>query len=104
MKIFEILFWNNDPEGNCSDLQPDLPPAPFSDDMTNLANAFARSGLVKRLWNLNGWEGQTSRPAPPDAGTELIPSGTLEPTTASWQAEPVDTEPPIGRGRLVPFR
>src|ERR1700730_8762402 len=27
---------------------------------------------------------------PPDTGTELIPRGTLEPTTASWQADPVE--------------
>ena len=80
-----------------------LPP-PFSDDPTNLANAFTRSGLVKHFWNLNGSEGQPSGPAPPDAETELIPSGTLEPTTASWQAEPVETERPVGLHRLVPFR
>ena len=36
--------------------------------------------------------------------TELIPSGTLESTTASWQAEPAETEPAVGQHRLVPFR
>jgi hypothetical protein len=51
-----------------------------------------------------GCEGQPSEPAPPDAGTELIPSGTLEPTTASWEAEPVEIEPPDGLHRFVPSR
>jgi hypothetical protein len=97
MRITEILFWNNEPtEGNRPDPQLDLPPAPFSDDPTNLANAFTRRGLVKHFWNLSGSEGQPSGPAPPDAENELIPSGTLEPTTASWQAEPFATEHPLG--------
>jgi hypothetical protein len=105
MRITEILFWNNEPpEGNRSNPQLDLPSTPFSDDMTNLANAFTRSGLVKRGWNTNRWEGQPFGPAPPDAGTELIPSGTLEPTAASWEAEPVEEEPVLGPHRLAPFR
>ena len=84
MRIYEILFWNNEPtEAHRSDPQPNLPSAPFSDDPTNLANAFTRSGMVKHFWNLNGSEGQPSGPAPPNAETELIPSGTSEPTTAS---------------------
>ena len=104
MRIYEILFWNNEPaEGNSHDPQLDLPPAPFSDDPTNLANAFTRSGLVKHLWNLPGSTGQPYGPAPPD-GTELIPDGTLEPTTASWEAEPIEAEPPVGQHRLVPYR
>jgi hypothetical protein len=87
MRIKEILLWNNNStEGNRSNPQLDLPPAPFRDDPTNLANAFTRSGLVKHFWNLNGSEGQPYGPAPPDAETELIPSGTLEPTTAFWEA------------------
>jgi hypothetical protein len=32
-----------------------------------------------------------------------MPGGTLEPTTASGVAEPVETEPPVGLSRLVPF-
>ena len=105
MRISEILFWNNEPiEKYRADPQLDLPQVPFSEDLTKLANAFTRRGLVKRFWNLNGSEGQPSGPAPPDAGTELIPSGTLEPTTMSWEAEPVETEPPVGLHRLVPFR
>src|SRR6266446_5520165 len=105
MRISEILFWNNEPtERNRSHPQRDLPPVRFRDDLTNLANAFTRSGLVKHFWNLNGSGAQPSGPATPDAGTESIPSGTMEPTTASWQAEPVENEPPMGQHGLVPFR
>jgi hypothetical protein len=105
MRISEILFWSNERTlGNRSDPQPDLPPTPFSDELKNLANAFTRRGLVKHLWNPYGWEGQPSGPPPPDGGNELIPSGTLQPTTASWEAEPVEKEPPVGQHRLVPFR
>jgi hypothetical protein len=105
MRIHEILYWNNEPpEAHHSDPQLGSPPVPFSGDATNLANAFTRSGLVKSFWNVNGSEGQPSGPAPPEAETELIPSGTLEPTTASWEAEPVEGEPPPGLRRLVPFR
>jgi hypothetical protein len=105
MRLSERLFWNNEPrERNRSDPQLDLPPAPFYGGMTNLANAFTRSGLVKSFWNLNGSEGQPSGPALPDTGTELIPSGTSEPITASWQVEPVEEEPQVGQHRLVPFR
>jgi hypothetical protein len=87
-----------------ADPQSGLPPTAFSDDLTNLANAFTRRGLVKHLWNPYGWKGRPSGPTLPGAETELIPSGTLEPTTASWQAEPVETEPLVGLHRLVPFR
>ena len=104
MRIHEILFWNNEPtERNRADPQLDLPSAPFRDDLTNLANAFTRSGLVKQFWNLNGSEAQPSGPAAPDVGTESIPSGTLEPTMAFSQDEPVEEEPPVGLHRVVPF-
>jgi hypothetical protein len=104
MRIYEILFWNNEPaERNRSDPQLDLSPTPFSDP-TNLATAFTRDGLVKHLWNLNGSEGQPSGPAPPNPETELIPNGTLEPSGASWQAEPVETEPPVGEYPLDAFQ
>jgi hypothetical protein len=104
MKIHAILFWNNEPtEAHRSDSQLDLPSAPFSDDPTNLANAFTRRGLVKHFWNFQGSEGQPSGPAPPE-GTELITSGTLEPTTASWRAEPVETERTVDLHRPVPIR
>jgi hypothetical protein len=87
-----------------SDPQLGPPSAPLSDDPTNLANAFTRRGLVKSFWNLNGSEGQPLGPAPPDPGTDVIPDGTMEPTTASWEAEPVGPEPPVGQNRLDPFR
>jgi hypothetical protein len=104
MRIYEILFWNYQPtEANRSDLQSDLPPAPFSDDLTNLGNAFTRRGLVKHFWSLSGSEVQPSGPAPPDTETDLIPNSTLEPTTAPWQAEPVQTEPPVSLHRPVPL-
>jgi hypothetical protein len=104
MRIYEILSWNNDPIAR-DRAYPLLnsPPVPFGDDMINLANAFTRDGLVKHFWNFQGSEGQTPGPAPP-VGTELIPSGTLEPTTASWEAEPVETKPQVGLHRPVPFR
>ena len=105
MRIVKILFWNNEPaEADDYEPQLDQAPAQSSDDLTNLANAFTRRGLVKHLWNPNRSEGQPSGPTPPDGGTELIPSDPFEPTTASWQAEPVETEPPVGQHRLIPFR
>ena len=105
MRINEILNWNQQPAAEVRPgPQPDLSSAPFIDDPTNLANAFTRSGLVKHFWNLSGSEGQPSGPAPPNPGTDLIPDGTLEPTTASWQADAVETEPLVGPHRLVPYR
>jgi hypothetical protein len=104
MRIAEILLWNHHyTEQNGADPHLDFQAGPLS-DLSGLANAFTRRGLVKSFWNLNGSEGQPSGSAPPDAETELIPSGTLEPTTASWEAEPVETEPQVGRHELVPFR
>jgi hypothetical protein len=105
MRIYEILFWNNYPkEGYRADPPLDFPLAPFSDDLTNLANDFTRRGAVKHFWNLNGSEGQLSGPAPPDAGPELIPNATLEPTSLPLPAEPVEEEPPVGQYRIVPTR
>jgi hypothetical protein len=104
MRIYEILFWNNEPnERNRSDPELDFPPGQFGGDPTKLANAFTRSGLVKHFWNINGSEGQPSGPAPPDETTS-IPNGTLEPTTVPLQAEPVEQEPAVSQHRLVPFR
>jgi hypothetical protein len=106
MRIAEILFWNNKP-AEPKDYEPllDQPPARSSDDVTKLAAAFTKRGLVKHFWNLNGSEGQPSGPAPPDPVSELIPNGTLEPTTASWEAEPIEEKPPrVGQHRLVPTR
>src|SRR5689334_2869311 len=105
MRIFEILLWN-DYGLDESNTHPDLNSAMTlaSNNLADLANAFTRSGLVKYGWNLTGSEGQPSRPAPPDAGTELIPSGTLEPNQASWEPEPVEEQPVLGPHRLAPFR
>jgi hypothetical protein len=105
MRISEILFWNDEPtEGDRPNPQSDLPPASCSDFLPNLSNAFTRRGLVKHLWNLNGTEGEPAGLSPPDAETELIPNGALEPTAASWKADPVETEPPMGQRRFIPFR
>ena len=105
MRIAEILYWNNEPTlRNRSDPQLGQSRPSLSDDPTNLANAFTRSGLVKHFWNLNGSEGQPSGPAPPGAERELIPSGTSEQGMASWEAEPVETERPVVQHRLVPDR
>jgi hypothetical protein len=105
MRISEILNWNNEPaEPNDCEPQLDQLPARFSGDLTNLANAFTRSGLVKRGWNTNRWEHQPSGPVAPDAEPKFIPSGTLEPTRAFSQDEPVEEEPPVGLHRVVPFR
>jgi hypothetical protein len=104
MRIAEILFWNNDStEKHRADPQFHLPPLQFGDDLTSLASAFTRDGMVKHLWDLSGSEGQPLGPAPLEAGTELIPNSTLEPTTASWQAEPVETERPVDQHPLDPL-
>src|SRR5260370_26518685 len=50
-----------------------------SNDLTNLSNAFTRRGLVKHFWNLDGSEGQPSRPAPPWASP---PSSPIRPLRA----------------------
>jgi hypothetical protein len=95
MRISEVLFWSDQPlESDRAERHLDIPAARVDDDLTNLRNAFTRRGAVKHFWNLNGSEGLPSGPAQRDDETELIPNGTLEPTTASWQEEPVDTEPP----------
>jgi hypothetical protein len=105
MLIAEILFWNNQPtEPNRPDPELDLRSTAFSDAPTNLANAFTRRGLVKSFWNLNGSEGQPSGPAPPDAETDLIPRCTSEPGMASWEAEPIEAEPPVGPHRRMGLR
>jgi hypothetical protein len=105
MRIYEILNWNNDPaEEVRPHPHPHLPTIQFNNGLGNLASAFTRGGLVKHHWNLCGSEEQPSGPAPPHAGTDLIPSSALQPTTASWQAEPAEIEHPVGQQRLVGFR
>jgi hypothetical protein len=105
MRIHEILAWNNDPAAaNRSNPEIDFSQRRLG-DLTRLANAFTtRRGLVKYHWNLAGSEEEEPcGPAPPN-GTELIPDGTMEPTTASWEAEPVPKERPVGEYPLVPLR
>jgi hypothetical protein len=104
MRISEVLFWSDQPlNGDRAERHLDIPAARVDDDLTNLGNAFTRRGLVKHFWNLNGSESQPTGPAPPDAEPELIPNGTLEPTMPSWQADPVDDEPPVGLHRPIPL-
>jgi hypothetical protein len=105
MRIYEILMWTNgSAEAHRTGPHLDLPSPSFENDPANLAHAFTRRGMVKSFWKLNRSEGQPRGPAPPDAEAELIPSGTLRPTTASRQNEPFETEPPPGLHRFVPFR
>jgi hypothetical protein len=103
VRIYEILFWNNEPKENHSDPQLDLRQARYRDALTKLADAHATDWLVKHFWNLERSEYQPSGPAMPDAGTEFSQSGTLEPTTTSGHAEPVETEPPVGRLSVPPY-
>ena len=85
MRIREILFWNNGPtEQNHLEPQLYLSPDPSRELFTKLARAYAKDYLEKRFWKLNGSQRQPSGSVPLDAETELIPSGTLEPTAGSW--------------------
>jgi hypothetical protein len=53
MRIYEVLFWRNESTEEVPfDPQLNLHPVPYTDDLTNLANACTRRGLVKRLWNM----------------------------------------------------
>src|SRR5438876_2802609 len=100
MRISDVLFWSDQPlDGNLSGCHLDVPAPRVDDDLTKLGNAFTRRGLVKHFWNVSGSEGQPSGLPAPDAETELIPNGTLEPNTAFGQDEPLETEPPLGLQR-----
>ena len=105
MRISDVLFWSDQTlEVNRSGYQLDVPTPRVDDDLTNLAKAFTRRGLVKHFWNANGSEEEPSGLAAPDAETNLVPNGTLEPNTAFRQDEPLETEPVVGQYRIVPFR
>jgi hypothetical protein len=105
MRIHEIIFPNNEPaDMKRADPRLHVPPYRFDNGLANLAGAFTKDGAVKHFWYLNRLERQPAEPAPLDAEPELIPSGTLEPPNASWQAEPVETDPSVGQDRLVPFQ
>jgi hypothetical protein len=101
MKISEIVLWKDVPaEGNGSDFRLGFSSGPLESYVANLASAFtAKRGLVKYHWNVDRSEEQPSGPAPPNAGNELIPSGSLEPIPASVQAE---QEPAAGQHPLAP--
>jgi hypothetical protein len=93
MIIAEMLYWNSQStERDRPGSQLNLSPPQFTDDPRTFANAFTRRGLVKHFWNPDRSGEQPSGHAPPDPKTELIPSGTLEPTAASWEADPAETE------------
>jgi hypothetical protein len=103
MRIYEIVFWDHDPAEESRSI--DFFPGPLDNGMANLARAaFTRRGLVKHLWYTRGSEEQPSGPAPLDAGPDVIPSGTLEPTTASVPAKPVEEEPLPDQYPLVPLQ
>lgn len=105
MRIHEILLWNDDSvAAGRLDPYSDIPRVPSSDDLTKLAHAFTRRGLVKHHWNLNASEEQPFGPAPCNPEDELIPSSTVEPAMASWQAEPTEEELPAGLNTPLPFR
>jgi hypothetical protein len=105
MRIYEIVFWNSEhAKRDHVGLRPNWTSGRSKDDLTNLANAFTKGGLVKHLWNLARSQEEPPGPAPPlDVETEATPSGTLEPTMTSVQDERVE-EPLVDQYRLVPFR
>jgi hypothetical protein len=93
MRIHEIIFPNNEPaDMKRADPRLDIPQYRFDNDLSKLANAFTKHGVVKSFWYLNGSEDQPSEPAPP-TGTELMPSDNLEPAITSWKPHPGQDEP-----------
>jgi hypothetical protein len=105
MRIYEIIFWDNDPAEESRSI-PNLDiPGPLDNDLAHLARAaFTRSGLVKHLWYTRGSEEQVSGPTPLNGAPDVIPKGSLEPTTASVPAKPVEEEPLVDQYSLVPLR
>jgi hypothetical protein len=103
MRIYEVVFWNHDPTEESPSI--DFFPSPLDNDLAHLARAaFTRRGLVKHLWYSRGSEEQVSGPAPLNGDPDVIPSGTLEPTTASVPPKPVEEEPLVDHYPLVPLR
>jgi hypothetical protein len=103
MRIFEILFWGNEPtEADRSDPLLNLSQAPSGDLFTALASAYTKDRLIRRFWNEKGSELGPLRPVPPDAEAKTIASSAAEPTTASWPAEPT-AEPGVGQTSALPF-
>jgi hypothetical protein len=61
MRIHEIIFPNKDPhERNRPVPQRNVPSYPYDNDLSKLASAFTKHGVVKRFWYLNGSEDQPS--------------------------------------------
>jgi hypothetical protein len=105
MRIYELLFRNSEPiEGNLSDSYLDSAQVPSCGLFTKLANAYRTDRFVKRFWGQKGLEGHPARPPPPDAGTELIPTGALEPSTPSMRTGAVEEQSPVGLRHLIPVR
>ena len=93
MRIHEIIFRHSDsPERNRPVPHRNVPSYPYDNDLSKLAGAFTKHGVVKRFWYLNGSEDQPSETAPP-TGTELMSSDHLEPAITSWEADPGEEEP-----------
>ena len=104
MRIHEIIFPNNEPaEMKRAYPRLDIPPYRFDNDLSKLANAFTKHGVVKSFWYLNGSEDQPSEPAPP-TGTELMPSDNLEPAITSWKPHPSQEEPYAAMAPTQPNR
>jgi hypothetical protein len=103
MRIYEVIFRNNDPVvHHRADPRLEIPTCQFDNDLSKLASAFTKHGVVKRFWYLNGSEDQPSEPAPPTAaGTELMPSDHLEPAITSRE-EPDATMALTQPNRLEP--
>jgi hypothetical protein len=103
MRIHEILYWDNGPAvHHRADPRLEIPPYQFDNDLSKLASAFTKHGVVKRFWYLNGSEDQPSEPAPPTAaGTELMPNDHLEPAITSRE-EPDATMALTQPNRLEP--
>ena|SRR5690242_13676060 len=106
MRIHEIIFRNNDPpERNRSLPHRNVPSYPYDNDLSKLANAFTKDGVVKLFWYVNGLEDESSEPAPPTAaGTELMPSDNLEPAITSWEADAGQEEPYAAMALTQPNR
>ena len=101
MRIHEIIFPNNEPaDMKRADPRLDIPPYRFDNDLSKLASAFTKHGVVKSFWYLNGSEDQPSEPAPP-TGTELMQSDNLDPAITSWEAHHSHQEEPYAAMALT---
>jgi hypothetical protein len=108
MRIHEIISRNNDNDlavHHRADPRLDIPPYRFDSDLSKVASAFTKDGVVKSFWYLDGSEDQPSEPAPlTAAGTELMPSDHLEPAMTSWEPDPAREEPYTAMALTQPNR